>query len=96
MEHRFDRLAKSVSEATTRREALRRLGGGLVMGVLASIGLHAAAGQNTCNRCCIDVCRTLDPPPRGHELALCIQQCHDGGLVVGEIMLCVPGVDCEL
>jgi hypothetical protein len=89
MEHRFDRLARSVSGATTRRDALRRVGGGLVMGLLASIGLHAAAEQNTCNQCCVVACKNLDPPPRGHEFALCIQECHDTG-VVGGILLCAP------
>jgi hypothetical protein len=89
MEHRFDRLAKSVGGAVTRREAFWRLGGGVVLAMLASLGLNAAGRKDTCAKCCAVACRNLDPPPRGHELALCITECHETG-VVGGILLCAP------
>jgi Stigma-specific protein, Stig1 len=39
MAHQFDELAKALAEGVSRREALRRLGGGLVAALLASLGL---------------------------------------------------------
>jgi hypothetical protein len=38
--HAFDDLARALTEALPRREALRRLGGGLAATMLASLGLH--------------------------------------------------------
>ena len=80
MEHRFDRLAKSVSSATTRREALWRLGTGLGIAVLAAVGL-GPADPAECAQCCVTQCKTADPPPRGQELALCITTCMETGFV---------------
>jgi hypothetical protein len=93
MEHRFDRLARSVGAALTRREALWRLGGGLIAAVLASAGFTAEAAQDPCAKCCAVACLNLDPPPRGNELAICIRECHETGLVAG-IPLCTPPL-CE-
>ncbi len=90
---RFDVLAKSVAGATTRREALWRVGKGLALTVLASFGL-ASANPGDCAQCCAFACRTLDVPPRGPEMALCITQCHETGIAVGptgqESAQCVP------
>ncbi len=93
MEHRFDLLAKSVAGAVTRREALRRVGKGVGLAVLAAIGLGSADPQN-CGHCCQTACRTLDVPPRGPEMGLCIQTCHETGIAVGpggaQSAQCVP------
>lgn len=84
MEHRFDVLAKSVSGAVSRREAIWRLGSGLALGVLALFGLGAGAGgPENCGRCCAAACANLNPPPRGHEMGLCIQGCLADGIAVG-------------
>ena len=85
MEHRFDSLAKSVSGAMSRREAFWRVGSGLAVGVLASLGFGSAAQQTTCGNCCASQCLNLDPPPRGHDLAVCITECHEGAEPVGDL-----------
>ena len=84
MEHRFDRLAKSVSGAISRREALRRAGQGIGLAVLAAFGLGAGDPSN-CGHCCQTVCRTFDIPPRGPEMALCIRSCHETGIAIGPL-----------
>lgn len=88
MDHRFDRLARSVGSAVSRREALRRLGGGLVAAVLASIGFSAKAAQDPIAKCCAFACLNLNPPPRGHDLAICITECHETGNVAGFPVVC--------
>ncbi|MBM3818245.1 MAG: hypothetical protein FJW14_04375 [Acidimicrobiia bacterium] len=100
MEHRFDRIAKSVGAALTRREALWRLGKGVALAAAAAVGLRAAPPEN-CGHCCQAACRTLDIPPRGPEMAFCIQNCHETGVAIGptgEISrtcesVCVPPPD---
>ena len=87
MDHRFDRLAKSVGGAVTRRQALWRLGGGLIAAVLASVGLGAAQ-DDPLAKCCAFACLNLNPPPRGEELAICITTCLDEGLVGGSPVVC--------
>src|SRR5438874_8759979 len=55
MEDRFDALAKSVAGAMSRRDALRRCGGGLAAVLLSALGLAPAAlgaGGNTCTDYC--------------------------------------------
>jgi hypothetical protein len=81
MEHRFDRIAKSVGAALTRREALGRLCRGVGLVALAAVGL--ASEPENCGHCCQTACRTLDVPPRGPEMAFCIQHCHETGIAVG-------------
>ncbi|MBI4265139.1 MAG: hypothetical protein HY657_12255 [Acidobacteria bacterium] len=82
MEHRFDVLAKSVSSAVSRREAIWRLGSGLAVGALALLGIGAGDPAN-CAWCCTTACRNLDPPPRGHEMAVCITECLETGIATG-------------
>jgi hypothetical protein len=50
----FDELAKALAEGVSRREALRRLGGGLASALLASLGLRSAWAAQAC----------FDPKPR--------------------------------
>ena len=88
MEHRFDRLAISVGGAVTRRQALWRLGGGVIAAVLASVGFSAEAAEDPIAKCCAFACLNLDPPPRGHELAVCITTCLETGEVGGFPVLC--------
>ena len=84
MEHRFDSLAKTVSGAMSRREAFWRVGSGLAVGVLASLGL-GSAGRETCGQCCAFGCLNLVSPPRGHDLVVCITECHEGAEPVGDL-----------
>jgi len=77
MDHRFDTLARNLASQLSRREAFWRLGGGLAAALLASVGIASAADQS-CEAACAHCCQTLDPPPRGPEMADCIKACHDG------------------
>lgn len=88
MEHRFDRVARSVGSAVTRRDALRRLGGGLIAAVLASLGFSAKAAEDPTAKCCAFACLNLDPPPRGREIAICITECIETGLIKGFPVVC--------
>ena len=82
MEDRFDSLARAVSSAVSRRQALWRLAGFAAFGVLGSFGL--ASGEPTsCGHCCELQCRSLDPPPRGEEMGVCMQSCIDTGIAIG-------------
>jgi hypothetical protein len=78
MDHRLDTLARTLTAPLSRRQAFWRLGGGLAAAFLASVGI-ARADQNSCAAACAHCCQTLDPPPRGEELAECITTCLDGG-----------------
>ena len=82
MEHRFDSLARTVSGRLSRRETLWRLGGYAAFAVLGFFR-PASAGQQPqpCGACCALACANLDPPPRGMEMALCIQECHNTGKI---------------
>ena len=88
MEHRFDSLAKAVSGAISRRDAFWRVGSGLAFGVLAFLGVGSAGQKKPCAECCASQCLGMDPPPRGHDLAVCITECHDGAGPFGA--LCAP------
>ena len=77
MEHRFDTLARTLSSHLSRREAFWRLGGGLVAAFLALVGV--ARADQSCQAACAHCCQTLDPPPRGREMAECIRACLEGG-----------------
>ena len=83
MEHRFDQLARSVAGATTRREALWRVGKGFALAALAGLGI-GAGDPGACAQCCQAACRTLDPPPRGPAMGLCITTCLQTGFTVNE------------
>lgn len=92
MEHQFDRLAKSVAGTVSRRQALWRIAKALGVSLLAATGL-AAARRAECEKCCATLCRTLYPPPRGREMAICITTCLETGTAVGADGIPAPG--CE-
>src|SRR5690242_12439378 len=82
--HQFDELAKELAQGVSRREALRRVGGGLAGVVLASLGLVKAASASPVTRSscltqcglqsnsCRNECDALDQSERQevNELAL--------------------------
>jgi hypothetical protein len=74
MEHPFDHLAKTLAEGVSRREALRRLGGGMAGFLLASLGLGRAWGQDP--RDLEEFCRNIPP---GHERDKCMTEGQRGG-----------------
>jgi hypothetical protein len=71
MNNKFDQLAKGVAQSVTRRQALKRFGGGLVAIALTGLGFNARAAclpsgtpcdahgseahHRTCNNCCSGV-----------------------------------------
>jgi hypothetical protein len=80
----FDTLAKDAAADLPRREAFRRIAGGLLGVVLASVGLAADKDENqsACVHFCIDCCGNNFSLPRdggvGPEYAECIRNCHAG------------------
>jgi hypothetical protein len=80
--HLFDKLAKDVAEDLPRRQAFRRLGGGLLGIVLAAVGLAADTTKSACAQFCVDCCSLSFSHPReggeGREFAECIRNCHNG------------------
>jgi hypothetical protein len=105
MQQQFDELAKSLAEAVSRREALRRLGGGLAGVLLGSLGLGKAWGQNPnqshfgalCQDCCRDKVRA------GPRMRPCLGACEacqgDCGRVCASptsdnVVCCAPGNQC--
>jgi len=78
MGDRFDQLAKDAAADLPRREAFRRIGGGLLGVVLASLGLAAAKDNDQCGKACAVCCNLRDFPPRSAEHAQCIRDCHAG------------------
>ncbi len=100
MDTRLDYVAKAIAQGTTRRQALRRLGGGLAAGVLAGRGLGGTSVQAqsapdcpTCRQCinqfvgeCISVCVRSGQPQQ-----ICAGACCEGSLTVCTILgECVP------
>jgi len=65
MEHRFDELAKALAEGMPRREALRRLGGGLASLLLASLDVERSWGQGSSD--VAHFCNKLPPGPQRGE-----------------------------
>jgi hypothetical protein len=96
MEHQFDELAKALAGGLSRREALRRLGGGLAVSLLATLGVGKAWGQNGAVSCG-SYCSQRLPP--GRERGRCAASCDScqssGGVVcgtsVGGSVLCCSG-----
>ena len=89
----FDKLAKDAAAEMPRREAFRRIGGGLIGVVLVAVGL--AADSTTCGKLCAECCNNLDFPPRSQEHAQCIQNCHAGigtniGTDANPLFVCGP------
>jgi hypothetical protein len=91
MGDRFDTLAKDAAADLPRRELFRRLGGGLLAVLLASVGL--AADKDNCARLCAVCCNNLDFPPRGAEHGQCIRDCHAGVNDCGRIVR-LTATDC--
>jgi hypothetical protein len=73
MEHRFDELAKALAEGVSRREVLRRLGGGLAAAALVCLGLGNASVHGPCGVVCCPPGQHCEGPGRcvcdtnGHE-----------------------------
>ena len=62
-ENGLEALCKTLAEPVGRRQALRRLGGGLAGALLASIGLgRAASAQGGGNSACAKFCNDVFPP----------------------------------
>jgi hypothetical protein len=112
MENRFDldALAKTLASGLPRREALRRLGGGLAGALLASLGLGKAWGQNSNaapSAFCVDYCRDCGiSPADGVAFGNCVSSCEtclttDGTLCTcppslsGEVLCCASGEFCD-
>ncbi len=73
MNHQFDELAKAVAGGVSRREALRRLGGGLAAALLASLDQGKAWSQG--NSDCAHFCQCLPPGP---ERGQCVSDAAHG------------------
>ena len=97
MENRFDSLAKSVSSAMSRRDALWRLGGGLAVVILASLGLAApgqsAASKKECALCCLTQCQNVNND-RGPNMGRCMRQCLEDGKLVNSYGDIIPDTPC--
>jgi hypothetical protein len=82
VEHRFDDLAKALAGGVSRREVLRRLGGGLAGALLASLGIGRAWSQSS-GFSCDDFCTKQGLT--GSALSTCRRQCRacvgEGGTV---------------
>jgi len=80
MADKFDQLARDAAADLPRREAFKRIGGGLLAVFLAAIGLRAdkPTKEETCGKLCAICCGNLDFPPRSKEYADCITACHEG------------------
>ena len=78
MGDRFDKLAKDAAGDMSRREAFGRIGWGIVVSFLASVGLARADNdKNICAQKCVECCQTLDLLPRSEEYGQCIRECHE-------------------
>ena len=84
MGHLFDKLAQDAAADLPRREAFRRIGGGLLGVVLAAVGL--SADSDKCGKLCSECCNNLDFPPRSKEHGDCMRDCHAGLGLCGPIV----------
>ena len=80
MGNRFDELAKDLARGVSRREALRRLGGGLLGAAVAAVGLglgKASADGKGKGEACVDCCRAKlgGPPEGGLAFGNCVSDC---------------------
>src|SRR5918992_3512759 len=83
MPHHFDDVAKALASATSRREALRRFGGGLLVACLTPLGLgNAWAGPgHGRGRGCGVLCQAatgFDPKDQASKAAFqaCVEDCE--------------------
>jgi hypothetical protein len=84
MGNHFDELAKRMAGGMSRREALRRLGGGLAGALLASLGFGRAWGQGFLQGCGVEckIATDFDPKTPGHTgtkaaYDACVAACAD-------------------
>jgi hypothetical protein len=77
----FDEWTKDLARGVSRREALRRLGGGL-LGAAAAVGLglgKASADGGGIGQACVDCCNAITPRPE--PFGQCVSDCvHNGGV----------------
>jgi hypothetical protein len=89
MDHRFDDLAKALAGGMSRREAMRRMGGGLAGTLLAALGLargiapaHAQGfPPGECQSFCTherNDCRKEGRPNCDKKFDQCIRKCPPG------------------
>jgi hypothetical protein len=102
MKNRFDELAKDLARGISRREALRRLGGGLAGALLLSLGLPKAWANPA--DACIAACNEQHRNPRpSFKFHVCVRNCgqcakcnEDEACCPSEdtdqAVVCVPGV----
>jgi Stigma-specific protein, Stig1 len=104
MTHPFDELARALAEGVSRREAIRRLGSGLVGAILTSLGLVRAWGQGTANPCA-QFCNQLPSFQRqncqkackecgGHTQNVCASSNSSQVLCCPQGTVCCNGVCC--
>jgi hypothetical protein len=92
----FDEMAKALAEGLTRRQALRKVGGGLAGALLASLGLGKAWGQ--ADDSCPDYCRRLGlTPGHGNAFGKCVSNCaRCKGTLCGADACCTGALVCAV
>jgi len=73
MGDQFDKLAKDAGGELSRRESFGRIGWGLVVAFMASVGL-ARADSNNCAKKCAACCNQYIPPG-SPEHGQCMRDC---------------------
>jgi hypothetical protein len=109
MENRFDELAKAVAGGISRREALRRVGGGLIAALLAPLGVGKAwavpgmGGERGRGEGCGVSCQRIGLTPGSDPFVDCTEACEackdEGGTPcfggVDNVDCCVDSESCE-
>jgi hypothetical protein len=96
----FDQLAQELAGGLSRRQALRRLGGGLLGAAVAAVGLglgKASAAGVGIGEACVDCCNGISPRPE--PFGRCVSDCvHNGGICgatcVAQGSACSQNSDC--
>ena len=83
MENRFDELAKTLAGGISRRDAMRRIGGGLIAAMIAPFVLGKAAQAAptvppaAVNALCQSRCRDcIDPGENPPAFGVCVSSCE--------------------
>jgi hypothetical protein len=94
----FDALARMMASGLPRREALRRLGGGLAGALLASLGLGKASGAPTTNSECQEFCQNNCgiSPSDGNAFRNCVQSCKKCLNTDRELSACPPSAGADV
>jgi hypothetical protein len=80
MNEQFDELAKALAQGVSRREALRRIGGGLALALLASLGYRRAwAGSIDCGQFCGARFNARTAKKQFGKCAVSCDDCQAGG-----------------